>query len=407
MYQKTTATTKIFDLNKRIRAVCGGTSASKTVSILIYLIDYAIAKPNTSISVVSESFPHLKRGAIRDFTEIMKDHGYWHESLWNATDKMFQFPNGSFIEFFSADQPDKVRGPRRHILFINECNNVPYETFDQLEIRTRDQIWLDWNPTNEFWFYDKVKERDDVDFITLTYKDNEALDEQIVKSIESHKENRNWWQVYGLGQLGDVEGKIYRNWPIIDDIPEEARLERYCIDFGYSLDPTAIIAIYYWNNAFILDELMYNKGLSNKQIADVILNQGQDVVTVADSAEPKSIDELRMYGVAAIPARKGKDSILNGILHVQSQKIFVTKRSTNVIKENRNYMWKRFPNGRIDGRHPEDVFNHAMDALRYGLETLRPTYQMTEPVKIKTTHQLILEQIGTSSRSDEILGDMY
>lgn len=407
MYQRTTATTKIFDLNKRIRAVCGGTSASKTVSILIYLIDYAIAKPNTSISVVSESFPHLKRGAIRDFTEIMKDHGYWHESLWNATDKMFQFPNGSFIEFFSADQPDKVRGPRRHILFINECNNVPYETFDQLEIRTRDQIWLDWNPTNEFWFYDKVKERDDVDFITLTYKDNEALDEQIVKSIESHKENRNWWQVYGLGQLGDVEGKIYRNWPIIDDIPEEARLERYCIDFGYSLDPTAIIAIYYWNNAFILDELMYNKGLSNKQIADVILNQGQDVVTVADSAEPKSIDELRMYGVAAIPARKGKDSILNGILHVQSQKIFVTKRSTNIIKENRNYMWKRFPDGRIDGRHPEDVFNHAMDALRYGLETLRPTYQMTEPVKIKTTHQLILEQIGTGNRSDEILGDMY
>jgi phage terminase large subunit len=172
MYQETTATRKIFALEKRIRAVCGGTSASKTVSILIYLIDYAISKENTSISVVSESFPHLKRGAIRDFTEIMKEHGYWHESMWNATDKIFNFPNGSFIEFFSVDQPDKVRGPRRDILFINECNNIPYEAFDQLEIRTKNLIWLDWNPTNEFWFYDKVKQRPDVDFITLTYKDN-------------------------------------------------------------------------------------------------------------------------------------------------------------------------------------------------------------------------------------------
>ena len=212
MFSATTATNKISSLRKRIRAVCGGTSASKTISILIWLIDYAQSHEGELISVVSESFPHLKRGAMRDFLNIMKEQDYYVDDLWNKTDYTYTFETGSRIEFFSADQPSKVRGPRRDVLFINEANNIPYEAFDQLEVRTKKIIWLDWNPTNEYWFYDEVKPRDDVEFITLTYKDNEALDPQIIRSIEARRTNKNWWLVYGLGKLGEVEGKIYKDW---------------------------------------------------------------------------------------------------------------------------------------------------------------------------------------------------
>lgn len=209
MFEATTATTKIAKLRKRIRAVQGGTSASKTISILLILIDMAQSdKTPTLTSIVSESFPHLKRGAMRDFLNIMGSHYYFKDALWNKTDYTYTFETGSKIEFFSADQPSKVRGPRRDRLFINECNNIPYEAFDQLEVRTKDLIFLDWNPTNEFWFYDELQpNRTDVDHLTITYKDNEALDPNIVASIESHRNNRQWWRVYGEGQLGEVEDK--------------------------------------------------------------------------------------------------------------------------------------------------------------------------------------------------------
>src|SRR5574343_218931 len=225
MYQATTATQKIMQMSKRIRAIQGGTSATNTVSIVLYLINLAQSdgKP-TLTSIVSESFPHLKRGVMRDFLLIMQEHQYFKDNRWNKTDYTYTFETGSKIEFFSADQPDKVRGPRRDRLFINEANNNPYDAFDQLEVRTKEFIFLDWNPTNEFWFYVDVKPyRTDVEHITLTYKDNEALSPEIVASIEQHQSKKGWWQVYGLGQLGDVEGKIYREWDIIDEIPNDAR----------------------------------------------------------------------------------------------------------------------------------------------------------------------------------------
>ena len=382
MYHRTTATKKIKKLTKRIRAVQGGTSASKTISILIYLIAMAQSdtKPHLT-SVVSESFPHLKRGAIKDFLDIMQTHGYFSDARWNKTDYTYTFETGSKIEFFSADQPSKVRGPRRERLFINEANNVPYETFDQLEVRTRDFIILDWNPTNEFWFYDNVKDRSDVDHIILTYKDNEALSTDIVKSIEQRKEKKSWWKVYGLGELGEVEGKIYTQWDIIDEIPKYARLERRGIDFGYSNDPTAIVDVYYYNGGYILDEVLFRKGLSNKQIADTIENQDRQCLCVADSAEPKSIDEIKIYGINIVGAEKGKDSIRNGIQLVQDQRISMTKRSTNLIKEYRNYMWKKDKDDNfISPNVPEDMFDHSMDALRYAMTSLikEPIFEQPE-----------------------------
>jgi len=378
-YILTTGGRKLLKLRKRIKGVAGGTSAGKTIAIVEILIDKAQTddKP-TLTSIVSESFPHLKRGVMRDFKNIMQEHNYWDDARWNATDYIYTFETNSKLEFFSADQPSKVRGPRRDRLFINECNNVDYESFDQLEVRTKDEIWLDWNPTREFWFYTEVlPHRKDVDFTTLTYLDNEGLPQSIVESIESHKENKNWWTVYGLGQLGEVEGKIYTDWQIIDDIPHEARLERYGLDFGYSQDPAAIIAVYYYNGGYILDEVTYQKGLTNHRLADIIKNLSLATV-IADSAEPKSIDEIKEYGVNVIPANKGKGSINQGIQYIQDQKISMTKRSTNLIKEYRNYLWKTDKDGKIL-TIPEGGLDHALDDVRYAMETIRPKQTFTVP----------------------------
>jgi len=375
LFQLTTATTKIATLSKRIRAVQGGTSASKTISILLNLINLAQSdEVPTLTSIVSESFPHLKRGVMRDFLTIMQEHKYYKDTNWNRSDFTYTFETGSKIEFFSVDQPSKVRGPRRDRLFMNEANNTPYESFDQLEVRTREFIFLDWNPTNEFWFYtDVLGKRDDVEHLIITYRDNEALDEQIVKSIEQRKDNKGWWQVSGEGLLGEVDGKIYKDWQIIDEIPHEARLERRGLDFGYSNDPTSIIDIYSYNGGFILDEICYQTGMQNNEIAALLKAQEDTVLTIADSAEPKSIDAIKLAGVNMTGAIKGPGSINKGIDFVQQQKISITKRSINTIKEYRNYLWKEDKNLKIINV-PQDMWNHSMDAIRYGLGS----YQITK-----------------------------
>ena len=370
MFQITTATRKLLKLNKRIRGVSGGTSASKTISILLWLIDYAQSVKSQTISVVSETFPHLKRGAIRDFLMIMNEHKYFNDNRWNKTDYIYEFETGSKIEFFSADQPGKVRGPRRDVLFINEANNISYEVYTQLEVRTKRIVWLDWNPVNEFWWYTEILNKQNVDFVTLTYKDNEALDPLLIQAIEVRKDNKNWWRVYGEGQLGEIESRIYTDWAFIDDIPHEAHLERYGLDFGYSNDPTAIVAIYYYNGGYILDEITYLKGLTNKQIADILNNQKQ-ALTIADSAEPKSIDEIRSYGVNILPCEKGQGSVLQSIQYVQQQRMSVTKRSVNVIEEYRKYLWQTDKDGKIINE-PETIWKHSMDAIAYGMNNLKP-----------------------------------
>ena len=378
-YVLTTSTKKLAKLNKRIRAVCGGTSAGKTISIMQILISKAIDdKRPTLTSVVSESFPHLKKGAMRDFKNIMQEHNYWDDRDWNATDSIYTFQSGSKIEFFSADQPSKVRGPRRERLYINECNNVDYEAFDQLEVRTNLEVWLDWNPTYEFWFYTNVlNSRDDIDFITLTYKDNEGLPDNIVKSIEMRKSNKQWWRVYGEGKLGEVEGRIYTGWQTLDEIPFEARLEGYGLDFGYTNDPTAIVAVYYYNGGYILDEKCYRKGMSNRDIAD-LLNSLPYGLVVADSAEPKSIDDIKSYGVAIVAAdksgTKSKPYLKTSIGHVQDQKISVTKGSINLIREYRRYLWKVDKDGRALNE-PDGGYDHALDAARYKLYSLRSHFE--------------------------------
>lgn len=372
-YIATTGVKKIQSLKKRIRAIAGGTSASKTIGCLLVLIDLAQSdKTPTLTSVVSESMPHMRKGAMLDFQNIMKQHNYWKEDRWMATLSTYTFETGSKIEFFGADDSAKQHGPRRQRLFMNEANNLKKNVFDQMEVRTEEFVMLDWNPTHEFWYYTDLlpSRKDDVDFITLTYKDNEALNENVVKSIESRRNNKNWWSVYGEGKLGEVEGRIYTNWQIIDEIPHEARLERRGLDFGFSNDPNALVDIYYYNGGYILKEQIYQRGMLNNQLADFVKNLPKPTTLIkADSAEPKSIAELTASGLTILPVEKGKDSVNHGIGHVQQQQISMTKDSINLIREYRNYMWLTDKDGN-QMTVPDSSDDHLMDATRYGFEGL-------------------------------------
>lgn len=389
MYRITTAVQKLKKLKKRIHGIQGGASASKTISITQILIDKAQRDTVPCLaSITSESVPHLKKGAMRDFKNIMLQHMYWDDNRWNATDSIYTFETGSQIEFFSLDQSHKVRGPRRKRLFINEANNIPYETFDQLEVRTEEEIWLDWNPVSEFWWhigeegqYDAVCNREDADSLILTYKDNEGLPESIVRSMEMRRDNpmfKSWWRVYGEGQIGEVEGRIYTGWEIINEVPQEARLEVAGLDFGYTNDPTAIVEVYKWNDALILNQRTYKKKLLNSAIAKEM--EGSEEIIIADSAEPKSIDELTTYGLTVLPANKGQGSVLQGIQSVQNRKIYVTKQSTDLLKEYRGYLWQTDANGKPINK-PIPYNDHCMDALRYAISYL---YPLPDDIEVET-----------------------
>ena len=374
MLTKTTAQKKIAQLRKRVRIIQGGTSSSKTFTILIFLIQYAIDNPNSEISVVSESIPHIKRGALKDFIKIMRWIGNFNESNFNQSNLTYRFTKGSYIEFFSADQPDKLRGARRDILFINECNNVNFESFQQLNIRTKKFIYLDFNPTSEFWVHKELKDEPDSDFLILTYKDNEALDNSIVQQIEKNRLKAetsaywaNWWRVYGLGEIGMLEGVIFSNWKTLDTLPKDAKLIGIGLDFGYTNDPTAIIEIYNYNGTRILNELKYQTGMLNSDIAKEL---PKHVPVYADSSEPKSIEEIKRYGITIKGVTKGKDSINYGIDVMQRQEYLVTSNSVNLIKELRAYCWDTDKAGTRLNK-PIDTNNHAIDALRYHeMETL-------------------------------------
>jgi phage terminase large subunit len=388
LFKKTIAVDKILQLRKRLRILQGSSSAGKTIAVLLIFIERAQLEPGKLFSVVSETLPHLKKGAIRDFLNIMEGHQYYVDAQWNRTDFIYTFESGSKIEFFSADSPDKVRGPRRDVLFINEANNISYETYTQLAIRTNEDIYLDYNPVAEFWVHEEIVNNMDLDtglpmtefdFLILTYKDNDALPESVVKELESRRKNIGWWRVYGEGQLGEATGVIYPRWQQIDQVPEGARLERYGLDFGYSNDPTVIVAVYYYNQGYILDEVLFQKGLSNKQIADTLLAQEHKALVIADSAEPKSIDEIRSYGVNIMPAIKGQGSVLQGIQIVQDADISITKRSVNGIKANKNYVWDTDQDGKPTNT-PDHFWSDFCDATRYAMGSIVPLKARAEMV---------------------------
>lgn len=372
-FRYTTAIKKLRTLTKRIRVVPGGTSAGKTYGIIPIIIDMCARHPGMEVSIVSESIPHLRKGALKDFLKIMKDTGRYVDSNYNRTLLTYTFWTGSYVEFFSADQDDKVRGPRRTHLYVNECNNISFETYHQLAIRTSEVIWLDFNPTHRFWAYQELEDDPDAEWITLTYKDNEGLPDSIVKEIEKAKDRakdsdywRNWYNVYGLGMVGSLQGVVFSNWQQIDSVPEDAKLLGRGLDFGFTNDPTALTAVYQYNGAYLWDEEIYQKGLSNSELSALMKGLGitGNKMVIADSADPKSIAELRSYGHYVMPAPKGPDSIAYGISLMQADKFYVTKRSLNLINELRNYTWMKDKDG-SEVNKPVDAFNHGIDATRY------------------------------------------
>jgi len=374
MFKETKAQAKIANLNKRVRVIQGGTSSSKTFSIIPLLITYAIDNPNSEISIVSESIPHLRRGAMRDFIKIMEWTENYNPDNWNKSSFTYLFNSGSFIEFFSVTEESKLRGARRDILFVNEANNVPWEAFHQLSIRTKKFIYIDYNPTAEFWAHTELVGKNDTDFIILTYKDNDALDPAIIREIEKAKTKAetsaywaNWWKVYGLGQVGTLQGAIYEDFEVVEGIDvSRAKFVALGLDWGFSNDPTALVAIYRQGDCLLIQELLYSTGLTNQDIADKLRTLGitRAWEIVADSAEPKSIEEIYRLGFNIKPAEKGPDSVRNGIDILKRFKLQVTKDSTNLIKELRSYTWATDKEGKSTGV-PIDSFNHACDAMRY------------------------------------------
>ena len=272
----TSALDKIRKMKKRIKIIPGGTSAGKTFSIIPILIDKAIKEPLLEVSIVSESMPHLRKGAMKDFISIMKITNRYIDKNWNRSNFKYTFTNGSYIEFFSCDSGDKLRGtPRRNVLYVNEANNIDREAYTQLAMRTSDDIYLDYNPTNKFWV-EEVKESEESEILILTYKDNEALPETIVNFLESKRELaktsdywKNWCKVYLDGAEGQIEGAIFKDYNIIDTIPQEARLIGTGLDFGYTNDETSIVELYKYNDEYIYNEICYRTGMLNKDISDL------------------------------------------------------------------------------------------------------------------------------------------
>lgn len=346
----------------------GGTRSGKTWAILQLLFLIARERSGLIISVVSETMPHLKRGALRDFEAILQALNYPYEEGLNRTNQVYTIGTNR-IEFFSADNPSRLRGAARDILYINECNNLPVGSFNELEVRTRGTVFLDYNPVSEFWVHNDLIPRINQDKYTVirsTYRDNDTLTPEQVESIEGRRlTNPQWYQVYGLGEIGVEEGVVIESFELVDTIPAGGS-RAYGLDFGYSNDPTALVEVALIGNDLYVDQLLYRTGLTNSDIAGFFKSEGisRTAEIIADSAEPKSIEDLYRAGYNVHPAVKGPDSVRQGIDSLKSRNLKVTKRSLELIKELRNYKYRTDKDGRKLNDFI-DYFNHGIDAIRY------------------------------------------
>jgi phage terminase large subunit len=356
-----------FDGGKKIVIHRGGTGSGKTYDIILFLFSIAITTPDKIITVVSESRPHLDIGAIRILSGICKGIGLWTKSEWNASTAKWTSPTGSIIEFFSADRIDKALGARRDWLYGNEINSLKKDVWDELARRSENVIG-DFNPTAQFWIEDWLANYDKTLTIKSNYLDNPFLpDTERARIAKRISRDENFKRIHFDCEYGVTEGIIFSNWFQVDSMPDGDAT--YGLDFGFTNDPTSLIKVIETEEAFYLDELIYQTGLLNSDIIRMFGNLGlrknYDEI-IADSAEPKSIQELCNAGYNVKGAVKGPDSIKKGIDTLMSKPIYITKRSTNLIKEFRSYSWALNKDGRPTNK-PIDAYNHGIDAVRYAV----------------------------------------
>lgn len=359
------------------KVIQGGMSAGKTYAIMTLLIGYCESYADSLVTAVGMTYNHLATGAIRDFKSAMKETERWDEERWNKSEKIYYFPNGSQLEFLSVDKMTS-RGPRRDVLFVNEANGITYEIFRQLAGRTRDFCIIDYNPSAKFWAHEELveKKKDKTSFLVLTYLDNEALGAQEKENIEENKpakdeEPSNWWVVYGLGQIGSLEGNIYAGWIESDEATiKKGRLVRYGLDFGFSNDESGMLGLYEMEDGSLgVLELLYEKGILGSEYPQKLMSHKVEPskLIVADSARPEIIAEIKQAGYRIIGADKNAGSVLRGIDRVSQRQILYCGK--NLKREYLSYQWRTKRSGEVLDE-PQDGNDHLMDALRYAVDDM-------------------------------------
>lgn len=370
MTQANIRTNKVFKhllkSNKKIIIEQGGARSGKTYNILLWIVAvYCNQNSGKVITICRKTFPAIRSTVMRDFIDILRKHHIYDPESHNRSNHEYWLYD-NLVEFISLDQAQKVRGRKRDLLFINEANELSYEDWQQLIFRTTGRIIIDYNPADEYhWIYEKVIPREDAEFHRTTFMDNPFLEQSIIDEIKRLKDlDPNYWRVYGLGLQGSNEDNVFNNFEMIDNIPESAKLVSYGLDFGYSIDPTAVVGVYKHDDSLYLKEIMYEKGLTNQDVAEKLKPIIERNELICDSAEPKSIEELYRMGINSKPATKGRDSIQNGIDILKRHKIYIENSSLNLIKEFKNYKWQVDKNGK-KLNIPVDKFNHLIDSVRY------------------------------------------
>ena len=373
MSGKTTAVKKLGELQKPKKVIQGGTWAGKTQGIIINLIYQCIEFPKDDITVVAETVPAVKFGALKIFKEVMEFTGNWYDDHYNATDRIYKFSNGSVIQFSAFDTIGKAKAAgKRKKLFLNECNYIPFLIAYELIVRTSGDVWFDYNPNNPFWIQQEILGDEDVDFMILTYKDNETTPENKIREFDRNRERAktskywaNWCKVYLDGEIGSLEGVIFQNWSTIDRLPEDAECLGFGMDFGYTNDPSSLIGLYKHNNRRIYDEVIYQRGLKTHELAKLTKESIDPYSWVyGDGSNPRLIDEIGEYGINIRGSWNGKGSIQLGIAIIQEEHFYVTARSLNTIRELREYCWAKDKEGNDTGE-PVGTFNHCIDDMRY------------------------------------------
>ena len=345
----------------------GGSRSGKTYNTVIWLVNYCLRHAGTRLSVVRATLPALKGSVLIDFKEVIKKFGVWKDKSFNKSEYIYTFDNGSWIEFFSCDDEQKLRGRKRDVLYVNEANELSELEWQQLVMRTTRLRIADYNPsfTDEHWLCGVNRDSRTYHFIT-TYTDNPFLEQTIIDEIESLKaKNQSLYRIYRLGLQAMVEGLIFRNIEIVDEIPEYAKKwHRRGMDFGYTNDPTAAVDVYIYRDTIYIDELFYRTDMLSTDIIRELKARDGSVKIISESADPRLVQEIYRGGINIHPVHKYAGSIEAGISKMLEYKICITKSSTNAIKEFKNYTWAQDKEGKWLNK-PIDAFNHIIDSTRY------------------------------------------